>query len=330
MAPSRHRRTALWGLLIATIASPSLSLAADAALATCKDLRIPSLSSRAAVEPPQLLSPGVPGYPSAFSSDGHLEFYIQSHPGAGPAERNAYTRDVKVVLSSPSMDKWEDAALVAAEGCKFHTDRFMLNAIPSDVTVLSEVSLLAKPADKDADACFFNHRFRVALGDLESLKYCNFNRSTEVVEAGAGKKTTFEVVSGRIHVRWTDYDSMDSRAPVRAPMSTYYPISMKIQTGDSVASAASATSAAVVTTSSSVVVEKATTSSPAAPAATTSSASVVVAASSPAVSAPTTTVTPDPTTSTAAPTPTATAPSSPDQICELINSSGRQQLWRPP
>lgn len=196
----------------------------NAALNACIDLKTPKITSSNPIAPPSLLSPGVPGYASAVANN-NLEFYVQSQPGAGTGDNKAYTRDVKFVLAGPASDTW-DAAQGVNEGCKFHTPRFPLSATPSGTTILSAADLTAAPSDGDAPLCFFNHRYSVSLSDFRDvtkLNLCGFNVATETVDG-----VTYEVLSGRAHLRWADYDAMEAAQSVRPPFTTYYPMSIRI------------------------------------------------------------------------------------------------------
>jgi hypothetical protein len=200
---------------------------------------------------------------------------MQSHPGAGPVSQTAYTRDIKVVLGGQEYDRWEDAQNVN-EGCKFHSERFLLSEKHSEVTITSENSLTGRIADGNPDNCFFNHRFAVAMADFRDttkLSFCGFNRTVETVNMGGNTMASFDVLSGRIHLRWSDFDSMDSRAPVRPPTSTFYPISIRVQRDLVVASSSASTSATTSRAQSATPIVAGTSISASASASATASAS---------------------------------------------------------
>ncbi|KAI9022086.1 hypothetical protein DFJ74DRAFT_671528 [Hyaloraphidium curvatum] len=204
---------------------------ASAQLMACRDMVVPRLTDGNVPTAPVLMSPGQPRYESVLSADGNLEFYLQSYPGVGPREKNAFTRDLQLVLAGPNATTWDKALGSSPSGCRLFSPRFRFTELPLDATVTTAPELASPKGQGVTSTCYFNIRFALSWQEFltaRGLGMCGFSRSVEKTEA-MNQTATFEVFSGSVHWRWADYDNFTAPSPVRPVSTAWNPVTIKIQ-----------------------------------------------------------------------------------------------------
>lgn len=140
------------------------------------------------------------------SVSNNLELWVQSYPGVGD-NTTFYSRKVEMILSSRLVEDYEAAALAVHASCaKLFAPFTPLSSPPTGTTISNAATNLTNNADGAASTCYFNHLWTMNYDTFRNAtdgeaKSCGFVLADDMSTANS----TFKTLSGRVHVRWTDY-----------------------------------------------------------------------------------------------------------------------------
>lgn len=174
---------------------------------------------------------GAPAYSFVISpTSDTLDFYVQSQPGVGD-NTTFFSRRVAIALASRSTLNYASALTGLAPQCRKVFERFEFTDIAPGVTISNSATDLSNSAASTASACFFNHKYSVDWNLFRSdYANCGFTITDSAQER------TF---TGRVHVLWEDYVSLAATLPVRQNATTWYDVTITMDTAFNTTTASS-------------------------------------------------------------------------------------------
>jgi hypothetical protein len=167
-------------------------------------------------------------YSYLVSDTDQLELWTQSFPGIGDATGVFYSRKVEMVLSS-RIEETYTAALAANVACaQVFAPLEDFDLLPDSITISAAASELTNTADGEATVCYFNHKWTMAYNTFRSGGSCGFVLGNDM----SVENSTFTTLTGRVHVRWTDYYNatvVSTGAEPRDSMSTWWALRLTWQ-----------------------------------------------------------------------------------------------------
>lgn len=193
----------LLGLLALLRAAP-----ATAEIVRCMDMLAPAYQTdwQAGLIP---VGPALAGGVFDTGADA-VRVRVSSAPGIGDPSKHRFTREISIALSGDGVLSYGDAQAAHPE-CAAAFSRFEVGSPPSGVDIVA--------ADVRSDAasqCVFLHTLVVPWSVFVSpaTGYCGFSRSATV--------NGMYNLSGRVHVKWSDFDDKNSDYPIYGPNELFY------------------------------------------------------------------------------------------------------------
>lgn len=200
---------------------------------SCGDMILPSLGDGLNVTgtipagPRLLATSDATGYTYLVNNGTNaLELWVQSYPGVGLTDY--YSRKVEILLSSRTPTTFAAATGLDASCLKTFAP-FAFSAGHSGTTISAASTDLTEIASGAAANCYFNHLWSMDYDVFRAspASSCGFVLSDDTSVANS----TFKALTGRVHVRWTDYynATVTGSSNPRDPMDTWYDVTLRIQ-----------------------------------------------------------------------------------------------------
>lgn len=208
---TRWKRAALGSLALFSGVLGTLLRRASGEISNCQDLLTPAYQS----DWNSGLVPLGPALDTGFfdTANDALRVRVMTSPGIGTTDKSAFTRTLEIVLSGPDAISFDGAATAVSSGCWTSWPRFSLQFPPPNIAVLSTTVMISNEISAN---CSFYHVLSMPWQAFTSsgLAYCGFQAGDLV--------NGMRNFSGRVHVRWSDFDQLDSTMPIYGPNEMFY------------------------------------------------------------------------------------------------------------
>jgi hypothetical protein len=148
---------------------------------------------------------------------------VQSFPGVGST--TFYSRKVEMVLSNRTHVNYTDAVASVDGSCAQLFAPFTDFTAHGGTTISTAATDLTNSATDALSTCYFNHLWTMDYDTFRAspANSCGFVLTDDMSTANS----TFKTLSGRVHVRWTDYynataEGISTGAEPRSSMTTWW------------------------------------------------------------------------------------------------------------